>query len=69
MDDPSPVPLLRRRRVRIAAALGGLLVAWSAFGFLVAPSIVRSVLVKQASAALKREVAVGKVRVNPLASR
>ena len=57
----------RRRLLRAAAIAGGILVAYSAFGFLVAPSIVRSVLVKQASAALHRDVGLTKVRVNPLA--
>jgi hypothetical protein len=58
----------RRRRLPRLAAFGvGLLVAYTALGFLAAPAILRSVLVKQASAALHREVTVAKVRVNPLA--
>ncbi len=74
MSDPQPevsasAPRQGRRRLalRIAAVAGGILVVWSAFGFLVAPSIVRNVLVKRASAALRRDVSVAKVRVNPLA--
>src|SRR5512133_2510294 len=63
----SPAPRRLGRRAKIAIALGGLFVAWTAFGFLIAPGIVRGVIVEQASAALKREVAVAKVRVNPLA--
>ncbi len=63
---PAPTGFARSRRLRIAAVVGGLLVAWTAFGFLVAPAILRSVLVKQASAGLKRDVAVAVVRVNPL---
>jgi hypothetical protein len=53
--------------VKVAIAIGGLFVAWTAFGFLIAPGIVRGVIVEQASAALKREVTVARVRVNPLA--
>jgi uncharacterized protein involved in outer membrane biogenesis len=62
-----PMSPRRRRAIRIAAVAAGLLVAYSAFGFLVAPSILRRVLVKEASAALRREVTVAKLRVNPLA--
>jgi len=57
----------RRRLLRLAAFAGGLLVAYTILGFLAAPAILRSVLVKQASGALHREVTVAKVRVNPLA--
>jgi uncharacterized protein involved in outer membrane biogenesis len=57
----------QRRAVRAAAAAGVLLVAYSAFGFLVAPRLLRNLLVEKASAALHREVSVAKVRVNPLA--
>jgi len=55
----------KRRLLRAAAVAGGLLVAYAAFGFLAAPSIVRRALVKQASGALHRDVGVAKVRVNP----
>jgi hypothetical protein len=67
--DTAPTPVRNRRRllVRAAAIVGGIFVAWSAFGFLVAPTLLRNVLVKQASAALKRDASVAKVRVNPLA--
>jgi hypothetical protein len=66
---PSELQPSRRRRLllRAAVALGGLVVAWSAFGFLIAPGLVRSAIVKHGSAALKREVRVARVRVNPLA--
>ena len=67
MVDPSPTPPQRRRLVRGAAIGGALLLAYSALGFLAAPAILRGVLVKQASEALRREVSIAKVRVNPLA--
>ena len=67
MADPQPAPPSRRRLVRAAAVAGGLLVAYTAFGFLAAPAIVRRVLLREASAALHRDVSVAKVRVNPLA--
>lgn len=65
-EPASPAPP-RSRRLRIAAVVGGLFALYTAFGFLAAPPILRRVLVKQASAALHRDVAVAKVRVNPLA--
>jgi hypothetical protein len=68
MADPAAVPSPRwRRLLRAAAIVGAIFVAYSAFGFLAAPAIVRSVLVSKASAALHRTVSVSKVRVNPLA--
>jgi uncharacterized protein involved in outer membrane biogenesis len=42
-------------------------VVYTALGFLAAPPLLRSLLVKEASAALHRDVAIAKVRVNPLA--
>ncbi|HSN14625.1 MAG TPA: DUF748 domain-containing protein, partial [Anaeromyxobacteraceae bacterium] len=63
---PAPVRGRRRLLVRAAAIVGGIFVAWTAFGFLVAPTLLRNALVKQASAALKRDASVAKVRVNPL---
>ena len=61
---PSP---RKRRLVRAGAIAAGLLVVYTAFGFLVAPSLVRRALVKEGSAALRRDVSVAKVRLNPLA--
>lgn len=56
----------RRRLRRFGAAAGVLLVLYTAFGFLAAPPLLRRVLVKRASEALHRDVAVARVRVNPL---
>jgi hypothetical protein len=67
MSDSSPTPPKRRRLLRGAAIAGALLVAYTAFGFFAAPAILRRVLVKNASAALHREVALAAVKVNPLA--
>lgn len=53
-----------RRNLWIA---GGALAAFTIFGFLIAPSIIRTQLEKRASAALGRPVTVGRVRVNPYA--
>src|SRR5512138_3751373 len=64
---PPPPPRRLSRRVRVAIVVGALFVAWTAFGFLIAPGILRGVIVEQASVALKREATVAKVRVNPLA--
>ena len=44
-----------------------MLVAFTVFGFFIAPPIIKSQLEKRASAALGRAVTVGKVRVNPYA--
>ena len=52
----------RRRNLWIA---GGVLAAYTIFGFFGAPPIVKSQLEKRATAALGRTVTVGKVRVNP----
>jgi hypothetical protein len=53
-----------RRNLWIA---GGLLVAFTVFGFFLAPPIIKAQLEKRATAALGRTVTVGKVRVNPYA--
>jgi hypothetical protein len=66
MSDPSFASPRKRRLLRAAAVAAGLLVAYAAFGFLAGPPILRRVLVKEASAALHRDVAIAKVRVNPL---
>lgn len=57
---------LRRRR-RPLLWLAGLFAAYLLAGFLLAPVILKSQLVKRASAALGRPVAIRQVRVNPLA--
>ncbi|ACL66972.1 protein of unknown function DUF748 [Anaeromyxobacter dehalogenans 2CP-1] len=67
MSDTTPKAPRRRRWLRAAALLGGLLCAYTALGFLAAPSLVRRVAVKQASAALHRPVEIDRVRINPLA--
>ncbi len=54
----------RRRNLWIA---GGVLAAYTLFGFFGAPPIVKSQLEKRATAALGRTVTVGKVRMNPYA--
>ncbi len=51
-----------RRRLVVAAAV---LVVFTVFGFLIAPSIIKSQLEKRASAELGRRVTVEKVRFNP----
>lgn len=67
MPETTPKAPRRRRWLRAAAVVGGLLVLYTAFGFLAAPAIVRRVAVKQASAALHRPVEIDRVRINPLA--
>lgn len=67
MSDPTPARPRKRRLIRVLVAVASLLVAYTAFGFFAAPPILRRVLVSKASAALHRDVAVAKVRVNPLA--
>ena len=57
----------RRRLLRTGVILGGIFAVYTAFGFLAAPHLLRRTLVKEGSAALRREVAITKVRVNPLA--
>jgi hypothetical protein len=57
---------LRRRR-RPLLWIAGLFAAYLLAGFLLAPVILRSQLVKRASATLGRPVAIRQVRVNPLA--
>ena len=49
-------------------AIGAVCIVFSYFvlGFLIAPFILRSVLEKKVSAAINRQVSVGKVRINPL---
>jgi hypothetical protein len=57
----------QRRWIRAGAVVAGVLAVYTALGFLAAPPLVRRLLVKEASAALKRDVTIAKVRVNPLA--
>lgn len=56
-----------RRWPRRAAIAAALVAAYAALGFLVAPRALHRVLVERASSALKRDVAIAKVRVNPFA--
>jgi uncharacterized protein DUF748 len=67
MNDHTPAPPRPRRLLRVAAVLGGVFAAYTALGFLAAPALLRAQLVKRAAAALHREVAIERVRVNPLA--
>jgi hypothetical protein len=67
MPDAAPTTPRASRLSRVAIAAGGLLVAYTAFGFLAAPRLVARLIVKGASSELHREVTIAKVRVNPLA--
>ncbi|BDG09431.1 DUF748 domain-containing protein [Anaeromyxobacter paludicola] len=60
-------PAARTILLRAALALSLLLALYAALGFLLAPRLLRSAILKQGSAALKREVRVGRVEVNPFA--
>jgi hypothetical protein len=64
MPETSPPARRWLRRGGIAA---GVVAGYAILGFLVAPPILRSTLVERASAALRREVTVAKVKVNPFA--
>ncbi|MBS1767080.1 MAG: DUF748 domain-containing protein [Acidobacteria bacterium] len=55
-----------QRRRRWLYALGGLFVLYSAFGFFIAPGILKTKLEAALHDATKRPVSIGKVRVNPL---
>ena len=55
-----------RRRRRWLIALGTLLAFYSAFGFLIAPGILKSKLEAALQDATKRPASIAKVRVNPL---
>lgn len=55
-----------RRIQRIGAIAAGLFVLYSALGFLVAPLLLRRVLLTEARDALHRQVSIAKVRANPL---
>lgn len=67
MVDSTAVTARHRPLARAAITVGVLLAAYTAFGFLAAPALLRGALVEQGSKALRREVAIEKVRVNPLA--
>ncbi len=67
MAEPKRLTPARRRLLRNALVVAGLFAAYVVLGAVVAPPIVRSVLVDKASAALHRDVAISKVRINPLA--
>jgi hypothetical protein len=57
---------LHRRRVPLGV-VAGLIAAYGAFGFWVAPGIVRGQIVKQGSEAVGRNVTLDEVRINPFA--
>ena len=59
--------LLRRPLVRAALTLSALVALYAALGFLLAPRLIRNAILEKGPAALKREVRVGKVEVNPFA--
>lgn len=58
---------LSRRGRRLLCWVAGLLLAYTSFGFLILPQIVRAVAVKQLSKELNREVTIAAVRLNPYA--
>jgi len=58
------VPTLARAKRWLIPALGAL-VLYGGFGFLIAPGLVRTRLVKTASASTHRRISLGKVSVNP----
>ena len=64
-DSPaaSTRPRRRARRWLVAAAVA--LFAYAAFGFLLAPRILRNLLQEKGTAALHRQVTVADVKVNP----
>ena len=53
--------------LRILAWVGGIVVAFAALGFLVAPALVRPALERELSAALDRKVSIARLDVNPFA--
>ena len=57
---------LTPRQKKIAITIAALIVLYILFGFIGAPFIVRGILEQQVAAAIKRQVAVESVRVNPL---
>jgi hypothetical protein len=67
MFDTKSASPRQRRWLRAGAIVAGVLAVYTALGFLAAPPLVRRLLVKEASAALNRDVAIARVRVNPLA--
>jgi Domain of Unknown Function (DUF748) len=58
---------LSPRQRRWLAIAGALVVLFTASGFLIAPPILKAQLVKRLSAELGRDVAIGRVRLNPYA--
>ncbi len=65
---PSPSPprsRWRRRLPLIGAVVLALVTAWAAFGFLLAPKLIRATIEEQGSLRLKRRVTVAEVKVNP----
>ena len=58
--------LLSKRKRNLVLWLAALLAAAAVAGFFILPPIIRSVAVKQLSQLLGREVAIRRVRLNPL---
>lgn len=56
----------KRLFIKIIIILSGLFILFTIFGFFIAPPILKSLLVKNISNALKREVSILKIEVNPL---
>ena len=65
-DPAAPSAPRRRRWRRLALGLAALVLLYTAFGFLLAPRLVRSAIEERGSAALKRPVTVAAVEINPL---
>src|SRR5215471_2085303 len=61
----SPVSPRRRRLMRWARWIAGLLLFYTIFGFFILPLIVRAIAVKQISKELDRETAIRQVKINP----
>lgn len=64
IESDQPHPSSRKRR-RVWRWVAGLLVAYTLFGFLLAPVILRAVLVSQLKKLVHRDVHIAKVRLNP----
>ena len=64
-DSPAASTRPRRRVRRWLVVAGVALLAYAAFGFFLAPRLLRNVLQDQGSAALRRQVTVADVNVNP----
>ena len=59
--------VLKRRLIKIAIWVAGFFALFTIVGFLVLPPVAKSVLVKQLSKALHRDVSIEKIKINPYA--